>query len=111
MRRCSGRCRLCRRVDPCRHGNALVVRGKLPYVSLLSGLSSLLWWHHSLILLVLTVSPVMGRENLLVITNAQATRIIWSSKRAPGRPVKALGVELCDAKNPSKKLVAVRRSL
>ncbi|GAA5999425.1 GMC family oxidoreductase [Rhodotorula paludigena] len=52
------------------------------------------------------LASVLGRENLLVITNAQATRIIWSSKRAPGRPVKARGVELCDAKNPSKKLVA-----
>ncbi|GJN88302.1 hypothetical protein Rhopal_001267-T1 [Rhodotorula paludigena] len=52
------------------------------------------------------LSPVLGRENLLVITNAQATRIIWSSKRAPGQPVKARGVELCDATNPSKKLVA-----
>lgn len=43
-----------------------------------------------------------------MVTWAQATRIVFSSKHAAGGPVKAKAVEFVDAQDPTKKLVAVR---
>ncbi|GAA6054180.1 hypothetical protein JCM3770_002819 [Rhodotorula araucariae] len=52
------------------------------------------------------LKPALDRENLLVICNAQAVRIVFSSKRDADGRVKAKGVEFVDVKAPTKKIVA-----
>ncbi|BGP46331.1 hypothetical protein JCM10450v2_002173 [Rhodotorula kratochvilovae] len=52
------------------------------------------------------LAPVKDRANLLVITDAQAVRIVFSSKHAAGGLIKAKGVEFVDVQEPGKKLVA-----
>ncbi|KPV76126.1 uncharacterized protein RHOBADRAFT_49619 [Rhodotorula graminis WP1] len=51
-------------------------------------------------------TPIKDRDNLLVITCAQATRLVFSSKSAVGGPLMAKAVEFVDPHDPTHKLVA-----
>ncbi|GAA5859125.1 hypothetical protein JCM1840_003763 [Sporobolomyces johnsonii] len=46
------------------------------------------------------LAPIAKRPNLLVLTNAQATRIVWHKKRMFDGSALAKGVEFVDAKQP-----------
>ncbi|GAA5851239.1 hypothetical protein JCM9279_007495 [Rhodotorula babjevae] len=51
-------------------------------------------------------TPIKDRDNLLVVTHAQATRIIFSSQHLAGGPLKAKAVEFVDPQDPTHKLIA-----
>ncbi|BGP14174.1 hypothetical protein JCM10213v2_002114 [Rhodosporidiobolus nylandii] len=54
------------------------------------------------------LAPIAHRENLFVVTNAQATQLVWSSRslNAAGGLVKAKEVEFFDPKKPEERYYA-----
>ncbi|GAA5971697.1 hypothetical protein JCM11641_000688 [Rhodosporidiobolus odoratus] len=56
------------------------------------------------------LAPVAHRPNLMIITNAQATSLVWSSRpvehETEGDLVKAKEVQFCDAKKPEESYYA-----